>query len=210
MFNKVIFCLGLMGVVATVAIASNLSINLDKKVVAVPQDTQLKAAYYLELGDHKLGETDYQGALANFNEAIRLAPTSAEGYNRRARFKGDKLDNYQGALADFNEAIRLNPNYVDAYIYRSEYKEKLNDIQGALADLNEAIRRDPNNTMGYYERGLLKYRMLNDQPGAIADMKEVTRLYMQSNKTRINGQLFYVLAINQLKKWSVTDRDSGL
>ena len=163
-----------------------------------------------------------QGALADFNEAIRLDPNSAEGYYNRATLNIKNLKDSQGVLADYNEAIRLNPNYVGAYVSRGLYKENLNDHQGALANFNEAIRLEPNDAFLYYFRGLFKYHQLNDRPGAIADMKKVPKRSVQlNNASQLNNALqlsntqsnldtyFHTQAIEQLKEWGVTDPGTG-
>ncbi len=47
-------------------------------------------------------------ALGDYNEAIRLDPTSASVYNNRGLAWHDKKE-YDKAIADYNEAIRLDP-----------------------------------------------------------------------------------------------------
>jgi len=71
--------------------------------------------YYLE---------DYQGAIADFNEAIRLKPDDAWAYVWRGDAKY-KLGDYQGAIEDYREA---------AWLYyqqgrTADYKDALNRIR---------------------------------------------------------------------------------
>src|ERR1700722_12709674 len=49
---------------------------------------------------------EYDNAIADFSEAIRLEPKNADAYNRRSLVWSDKKD-YDKAIADSNEAIRL-------------------------------------------------------------------------------------------------------
>ena len=60
---------------------------------------------------------DKQGAIANYNQAIKLNPNRAEIYYNRGityRFLGDN----QYAINDFTKVLQLNPRVVDAYTQR--------------------------------------------------------------------------------------------
>lgn len=64
-------------------------------------------------GVDKLDAGDYEGAIADFNEAIRLAPQDAESYYNRG-YARHILGAYQQAIADYTEPIRINHEYGNA------------------------------------------------------------------------------------------------
>ena len=62
---------------------------------------------------------DLDGALADYDQAIRLNPRDASNFRIRANMRQAKGD-LDGALADYNEAIRLQPEYAEAFNNRGQ------------------------------------------------------------------------------------------
>src|SRR5258707_1124819 len=76
---------------------------------------------------------DYDRAIADYDEAIRLHPRYAPAFNNRGNVwyrKGDK----DRAIADYDEAIRLDPKYAPAYTNRGNAWSGKGDNDRAIAD----------------------------------------------------------------------------
>src|SRR3974390_854122 len=83
------------------------------------------------------GELDR--ALADSNEAIRLAPNQARAYANRGdvyRQQGD----LERALADLDEALRLDPTLTAAYTNRGLTHEARGNIEQARNDFTAALQ----------------------------------------------------------------------
>ncbi len=86
---------------------------------------------------------DYERAIADFNEAIRLDPKSAVTFHFRGLAYAAKQD-YDRAIADYDEAIRLDPKSATIPVYdRGQAYAAKQDYDRAIADFNEAIKLDP-------------------------------------------------------------------
>ncbi|NDA09119.1 MAG: tetratricopeptide repeat protein [Alphaproteobacteria bacterium] len=82
------------------------------------------ATIFFYRGTAKNDLKDYQAAIADYDEAIRLNPELAEAFNNRGNAKST-LEDYQGAIADYDEAIRLKPDDAGALHNRGVAKLKL-------------------------------------------------------------------------------------
>ena len=136
----------------------SLQVLAQSKTFVQPQPqilSQLTAIDYYNRGLSKGNSEDYQGAIADFNQAIKLKPDYADAYFNRGNTKIASED-YQGAITDFNQAIKLQPDLVDAYINRGVIKDYLKDYQGAIADYNQAIKLQPDYATAYNNRGFVK------------------------------------------------------
>jgi hypothetical protein len=90
----------------------------------------------------QLSEGNYDQAIQDFNEAIRVTPQFAGAFNGRgvAYFaKGD----YGQAIQDFNEAIRLNPNTPRALLNRGIASLYAGHSSDAQQDFSRNLQFDP-------------------------------------------------------------------
>jgi tetratricopeptide (TPR) repeat protein len=117
---------------------------------------------------------DYDLALAEYAEAIRLNPGYAKAYDSRAYIHNNR-GAYDLAIADCTEAIRLDPKFMIAYVRRSFAYNSRGSYDLAAADCTEAIRLDPRYAMAYYSRGVA-YSNKKDYDRAIADYNDSIRL----------------------------------
>jgi predicted aspartyl protease len=85
----------------------------------------------------------YDKAIADFDEAIRLNPQDALIYANRGRARYRKGDNDQ-AIADYGEAIRLNPLNADYYLQRGYTQFWLGRFDASAGDLTESLRHKAN------------------------------------------------------------------
>jgi tetratricopeptide (TPR) repeat protein len=148
-----------------------------KQIAAAQQPTvteqQLTAEEWFERGRAR-NETDYDGQIADYTEAIRLNPIFAYAYYNRgvARIRKEEIDD---AIEDFNQAININPIFVEAYNNRGVLHAKKGNLDGALADFDEAIRINPLAARAYTNRGTTRKRK-GDISRAMADLDEAIRL----------------------------------
>ena len=90
-------------------------------------------------------------AMADCNEAVRLDPKFAGGYNGRC-WSWNLKNDPDRAILDCNEAIRLNENLAGAFNNRGESWRQKGDQDRAIADYTQAIRIDPKFVSAYTNR----------------------------------------------------------
>lgn len=80
-----------------------------------------------------------EGALHDYNQAIRLYPDYPLAWNNRGIVKGS-LQDFEGALSDFTRAIALNNDYADAFYNRGIVHLTLQKPEAACRDWERAAR----------------------------------------------------------------------
>jgi tetratricopeptide (TPR) repeat protein len=138
------------------------------------QTRQALVVAYDNRGIHYSRKGEYDRAIPDFDEAIRLDPKFAQAYNNRGIAYNNK-GSYDHAIADFDEAIRLNPKFTLAYYNRGLSYGRKGELNRAIADLDEAIRLNPKYSAAYNSRGFV-YASKGDYARAIADYDQALTL----------------------------------
>ena len=137
----------------------------------------------------KYARGEYESAISDFDDALRLKPDSAEIYIGRGLAKAG-LGQYGGAITDYNNALRLKPGSAEIYTGRGLAKAGLGQYEGAITDYDETIRLEPDSADAYSGRGLANLN-LGRYEAAISDFDVVLRLkpdffpaYYERGRTR--------------------------
>ncbi|MFN6197618.1 MAG: tetratricopeptide repeat protein, partial [Dolichospermum sp.] len=133
-----------------------------------------RAAFYNNRGIVRDDLGDKQGAIDDYNQAIKINPNYAQAYYNRGKVR-DELGDKPGAIDDFNQAIKINPNLAQAYFGRGNVRDDLGDKPGAIDDFNQAIKINPNYADAYNNWGIVRYD-LGDKPGAIDDFNQAIKI----------------------------------
>jgi tetratricopeptide (TPR) repeat protein len=143
---------------------------------------------------------DFDLAIEDFTEAIKLDPNMAAAYLQRSKallagvsMVSDLDENFEfiiwdsgiysekprdvldRALADAVAAIKLAPDLASSYRNRGRIYNDMREYDKAVTDSNQAIKLDPNYALAYYDRGFA-YHSKGDSDRAIADYSQAIKL----------------------------------
>lgn len=97
---------------------------------------------YFYRGNAYLPKGDYDRALVDLNQSIKLQPTLAEAYANRALVHMVKND-YTQALADANQAVKLKPDLAIAHNNRGVIYATTSNYDRAIADFSQTLKLIP-------------------------------------------------------------------
>jgi serine/threonine protein kinase len=126
-------------------------------------------------GKDDLAAADYDRALADYTEVIRLAtgPQAAVAYRNRGSTYYQKGE-FARAIAEYTKAIRIKED-ADFYTHRGQAYIESGEIDLAISDLDEAISLDANNDKAYTERARAYWKK-GDLTHASADRETAEHL----------------------------------
>jgi tetratricopeptide (TPR) repeat protein len=102
-----------------------------------------QSSYYDDRGAAYKAKQDYDRAIADYSEAIKIDPEKSSYYYFRGDAYKAKQD-YDRAIADYSEAIKIDPKYASAFYNRGLAKQRKGDNAGGRADIAAAKQLDPN------------------------------------------------------------------
>jgi tetratricopeptide (TPR) repeat protein len=122
--------------------------DLDRIVALRPE---YAGGYFLR-GEVRLRQKDYDQALADLNQGLRIADpdgkSSSQFLGKRYAHRGvawlGKKD-AERALADLNHAVALDPQRAESYYFRSFAYQQKRMLPEALADMEAAVRLHDSN-----------------------------------------------------------------
>jgi tetratricopeptide (TPR) repeat protein len=132
------------------------------------------ARLYARRGGAYAAQGDFNRAVADYNESMRIDPTYPAAYLNRGNAWFHRGD-FDRAIADYNQAIQLDPQYGTAYMNRGSALGAKGDFDRAIADFDQAIQLDPKEAKAYYNRGIA-WEMKRNLQAALADFKMYSQL----------------------------------
>lgn len=149
------------------------------------------ARQYMNRGVERRSKEDYESALADYDEAIRIDKKYADAFYNRCVTYNVKAD-YDHAMVDCSQAIKLGPSpkataanggeplgndrtTSDYYSERGFAYLKKDDYPHAILDLGNAVRLNPGNARALKNRGLA-YQASGDTARADADFEAAKQI----------------------------------
>jgi tetratricopeptide (TPR) repeat protein len=141
------------------------------KVLELRSDPATLCVAHVNRGRARLMSKDLDGALADFNAALKEDPKSVDALCWRASYWSECGDK-ERAIADSTRALEIDPKCASAYVRRGTARGSLKQFTAAVDDYTAALRLEPQNVAALLGRGIAKEK-LGDVEGAIADLDAV-------------------------------------
>ena len=143
-----------------------------------------------------IGMNDFQGAIDDAKEAVRISPD----YHGAQYALANALANAgrkAEALKAADRAVELSDQDPELLCLRGNLRSDLGDPAGGVEDFDRAIRLRPNDPHIWFLRGFAKLKFLGDAAGALEDLKQASRLKPES----IDYQLLQANAYESMARW---------
>ena len=114
---------------------------------------------------------DYDRAIQDYDQAVRLKPDDAAALNNRCWARAVANKALETALSDCNESLRLRPDDAGTMHSRGFVHFRMGRYDEAIADFDNSLSRDPKSADMLYMRGLAK-GVRHDTAGSDADIAE--------------------------------------
>jgi Flp pilus assembly protein TadD len=164
-------------------VATMPSVAQAQVLVAQANNPELKEL--LEEGRRLVDAGDYNGAIAVYQQALRLSPKNAKIHSGIGYLHAQQ-GNFQAALVAYRRAIGLSPNNSEFYYAVGYIKGNLGDTPGSRDAYRKSIQLNRNNINAYLGLGVMQSRL--------GDYTAATWAYEQAiNLDRNNAQTYELM-----------------
>jgi len=127
------------------------------------------AFIYVNRGNAYYLEHDYDQAIADYDQAIRLDPQNADYFASRCRGRVLVGRDLPAALMDCSESLRLRPADTATLVSRGLVQLRLGAFDKALEDYGAAVAQNGRDAEALYGRGIARIKS-GDAAGGEADI----------------------------------------
>lgn len=167
-----------------------------------PGSLRNDATAYYNRGNERYELKNYQGAIDDYTQAIKLNPNLSGAYYNRGNTYS-QLEKYQDAIADYTQALAINPNQPQVYYNRGNVQRKLGNYQKAIEDYTQSLRTNHHYSHGdgrllsayAYNNRALSHRDLGNTQQAIEDFQSSADIHRQ-----LGNENLYRRAMKQIRK----------
>jgi tetratricopeptide (TPR) repeat protein len=141
-------------------------------VSAVDKSNQRYLQVVKEFNDQAVAcrrENDYECAIKDFTNAIKIEPDFALAHNNRGECHFKK-GNLSAAEFDYRQALKIKLDFAVAFYNRGRLRLKEGDRDRAIADLKKALKIDPDFSRAYR---LLSRLIKPDSKDVAAEQKKM-------------------------------------
>jgi tetratricopeptide (TPR) repeat protein len=165
-------------------LASDLALRDRQEITPRPNfqltvTNQAQQLFYQGLQQARSG--DLYGALALYNQAIKLQPQNYEYWFNQG-LSLFHLHRFEDAISAYDQTLNLNPDFAKAWYNRGGVLGELGDFDGAVASFEQAIALKPNYHEAWASKGLalLKLGFIWE---AISSYEEALQLQPEDQET---------------------------
>lgn len=157
----------------------------EEKKEAVKREASGTMTYmdYYDRAEQKYARGEYEDAISDYDEAIRLRADFYPAYFSRG-YCYRRLNRNGKAFESFTKTIERNPDYAPAYYGRGRCNTEFGRYEEAVADFTRALDLQPDFTEALLRRAAL-YRVLGQDDRAEADEAAIKQL-KQSEKRGVS------------------------
>ncbi|WP_228024689.1 tetratricopeptide repeat protein [cf. Phormidesmis sp. LEGE 11477] len=147
----------------------------EKKWSALIEQLPETAAVWSNRGNVRVRRNDLEGAIADYDQAITLAPGEPDPYLNRGALR-EAMGEWEDAIADYNQVLQIDPDDPAAYNNRGNAEAGLGEWDLAVADYQAAITLQPSFSLAYGNYALALYEIGETQK-SLQIMKSLVRKY---------------------------------